>query len=429
MDPVNKHDKPNRDKIFVSWSKDQSRTYAKVFFDWFTQYIDKSSIFFSERDIEGGQPWREQVLGGLKRTKVVIAFLTKEAVRHSRWMEAEATSVRFCGEDILFFPLLIDLGRDEIPHDSGWKTIHGDLTFGSHEEPSYIIGMVKQIMQVLQPSALNDPDFNSNLAGKVRLLMDEWSKWKVLYPSPSLQFRGPVSVINAFKNDSEFADWAYEYHRVVHHARDLVVHILDRYSHMDDPEQSLQEILPPPELLPIPGSPSVMNLYRDPIGKMIRLLEIVFRRLVEGSGATVWVCLRDLRGDGNYHNFLRSESFPGADSRDEASTPWPLTCKTITTLLRTTAPCNPPDMENTSGQNCTIITDPRKDTWPPYLLHSASSLFLELYCSRRWRETFPNGSPYRRGCGGFYVSIATNLVFSPRHTSGYCKAAMMLSQL
>jgi hypothetical protein len=283
-------------------------------------------------------------------------------------MEAEATSVRFCGEEILFFPLLIDLGWDEIPHDSGWKTIHGDLTFGSHEEPSYIIGMVKQIMQVLQPSAFNDPDFNSNLAGKVRLLMDEWSKWKVLYPSPSLQFRGSVSVINAFKNDREFADWAYEYHRIVHHARDLVVRILDRYSHMGSPEHSLREILPPRESLPLSGSPSVMNLYRDPIGKMIRLLEIVFRRLVEGSDATVWVCLRDLRGDGHYHNFLRSESFPGADSRDEASTPWPHTCKTITTLLRTTAPCNPPDMENTSGQNCTIITDPSKDTWPPYLL-------------------------------------------------------------
>ena len=337
MEAYIKHVKPIRNRIFLSWSKDQSRAYAKVFFDWFIKNVDKSGIFFSERDIEAGRAWKEQVLDGLKESKIVVAFLTKEAIRHSRWMEAEATSVMFCGEDTLLFPILIDLELSDIPDNSGWKAIHGDLTYKSHNEPSYIVGMMSQILEVVQPERLKDPNFKSLLAEKVRILMDNWSKLIELFPSPAPR-REAISVINAFRSDCEFAEWAYQYHRIIHHARDLVVHILDRYSHMDNPDQTLRETLPQLQLnqLHPPMSHPAMVTFRLQISDMINILEVVFRRLVEGSGATVWICLRDLRSDNQYHNFIRSVSFPGGQGRDHSSTPWPLTCEAITTLLQTT---------------------------------------------------------------------------------------------
>ena len=355
-----------RSKIFLSWSGTKSDDLAHALAVWFAAYGHQEMVFFSPHDLEKGKEWRGQLVAQLRESKVLIAFLTKENIGKSRWMECEATAVWLSDEDTLVFSVLVDLERSEIPKNSAWAGPFSEHSFISIDDEEQIKMMLREIAKACDIQWLTDARKPGFFTNAVQSLKTRWEKIK--------KRDTPVSqpnVLIAFKEDPQvFADWAYQYHRIIHNARDLIVHVQHQYDDIGDTSRLLESGLhhgtdPHPS----------MGKFRASIAKLLEIVKVVFTRLTEGTGAYIWVCLRDLRGDGRYHNFERKTEFP--EGRDENKIPWDQSCETIESLLRTTAMrlANEATVPKRkvkesderwlkSGRNCTIITDWTKVDWP-----------------------------------------------------------------
>ena len=76
-------------KIFVSWSGDTSRKFAKYLKDWLEQCIQSADVFFSQEDIEKGERWNDKIATELQDSKFGIVCLTSENV-NAPWIHFEA---------------------------------------------------------------------------------------------------------------------------------------------------------------------------------------------------------------------------------------------------------------------------------------------------------------------------------------------------
>ncbi len=76
-------------KIFVSWSGEISKRYAKFLKEWVEQCIQSADVFYSEDDIEKGEHWHERLSTELRDSCFGIVCLTSENI-NAPWIHFEA---------------------------------------------------------------------------------------------------------------------------------------------------------------------------------------------------------------------------------------------------------------------------------------------------------------------------------------------------
>lgn len=356
-----------RNKIFLSWSGDKSKACAELFLRFLSKCVEKQFVFFSQRNLRGGDEWRQRLSEELQQSLIVIAFLTKENINDSSWITSETASVYFANEDTKIFPILIDLKESEIPTNSPWNNGPFALIQFTALETYSLINMLRDIQELFSENWKEIKNHTTEI-GNIIDSIESNDKLNV-----SSYKTGKNNVIRAFQdNDSKFTDWAYQYHRIIHVARDLVVrNFYDSKSEsVKNSEQALNLIWN--KEFPKRRT-ALMVKYQLEIDHMLNLVEKLFKDLIYESNAKIWVCLRDLRGDGCYHNFNRSAGFP-TEKRNDVTTPWEKDCEAIKKLILTTGPfgLNGEDYEETdgktsTGQNCTLITNESQNYWPPVM--------------------------------------------------------------
>ena len=76
-------------KIFISWSGETSKKYAKFLKEWIEQCIQSAEVFYSEEDIEKGEHWHERLSLELQDSCYGIVCLTPENI-NAPWIYFEA---------------------------------------------------------------------------------------------------------------------------------------------------------------------------------------------------------------------------------------------------------------------------------------------------------------------------------------------------
>lgn len=76
-------------KIFVSWSGETSKNYAKFLKEWIEQCIQSTEVFYSEDDIEKGEHWHDRLSTELQDASFGIVCLTSENI-NAPWIHFEA---------------------------------------------------------------------------------------------------------------------------------------------------------------------------------------------------------------------------------------------------------------------------------------------------------------------------------------------------
>jgi len=79
-------------KVFISWSGEKSKEYAKALKEWIEQCIQSVEVFFSPDDIEKGTNWNATLIKELSETNFGIICLTSENVV-APWLHFEAGAI------------------------------------------------------------------------------------------------------------------------------------------------------------------------------------------------------------------------------------------------------------------------------------------------------------------------------------------------
>lgn len=95
-------------KIFLSWSKDYSKEVAIVFKDWLKLVIQQLDPFMSEKDIELGTNWNDEIKTQLSQSKLGLIFITEENL-NSQWLNYEVGALASSFEKSKVIPILIDV--------------------------------------------------------------------------------------------------------------------------------------------------------------------------------------------------------------------------------------------------------------------------------------------------------------------------------
>lgn len=100
-------------RVFLSWSKEQSRRVARVLREWLPKVLPAVDLWMSEVDTEKGTPWWEGIDDALVSASNIIVCLTKENL-HSPYLyyEAGAIAGKFGRKRI--YPLLLEMGSASI---------------------------------------------------------------------------------------------------------------------------------------------------------------------------------------------------------------------------------------------------------------------------------------------------------------------------
>jgi hypothetical protein len=92
-------------RVFISWSKEPSRSYAKLFRGWIDSVFQTVQPFMSEADIDGGRQWLSVILNELNASDFGVAFLTGANVG-SNWIHYEAGAIAKTVGEARFIPVL-----------------------------------------------------------------------------------------------------------------------------------------------------------------------------------------------------------------------------------------------------------------------------------------------------------------------------------
>ena len=76
-------------KIFISWSKEPSKTVAKALYDWLPTVIQSIEPFMWEEDIGSGSKWHSRISGELATTNFGIVCITPQN-QAEPWLQYEA---------------------------------------------------------------------------------------------------------------------------------------------------------------------------------------------------------------------------------------------------------------------------------------------------------------------------------------------------
>lgn len=76
-------------RLFISWSKEPSKTVAKALSDWLPTVIQAVEPWMSEEDIPAGSRWHSQISNQLATTRFGVVCVTPQN-QHEPWIQFEA---------------------------------------------------------------------------------------------------------------------------------------------------------------------------------------------------------------------------------------------------------------------------------------------------------------------------------------------------
>jgi tetratricopeptide (TPR) repeat protein len=100
-------------KVFISWSGPRSKTLALYVHDWLKAVIQRAEPWMSERDIQPGQRWNEEISTRLKDTNFGIICLTPENL-NAPWLLFEAGALAEAVESAHVVPLLFGMRKAQL---------------------------------------------------------------------------------------------------------------------------------------------------------------------------------------------------------------------------------------------------------------------------------------------------------------------------
>jgi hypothetical protein len=160
------------------------------------------------------------------------------------------------------------------------------------------------------------------------------------------------------KYSKERAKRAEILHKMIHQARDLGVKLLG---------QTKRE-----KLL----SPLALDPYKSQLSDILSLIADFFGALAAKDGASVWVALRRLQSDGQFHTYLRT---PNCNAhRGECSEPLPRESVIVETLVK-----------SYKRGDCALLTGPGRPEWYQTkndIFEENKSVLLGAVFSKVWQK-------------------------------------------
>lgn len=100
-------------KVFISWSKEPSRSVARELASWLGGLVQAVEPWMSDHGVTSGQRWRDLIAAELDQTEFGIICLTR-ANQHEPWLMFEAGAIaKHLGESRII-PLYIDLEPTDV---------------------------------------------------------------------------------------------------------------------------------------------------------------------------------------------------------------------------------------------------------------------------------------------------------------------------
>lgn len=100
-------------RVFISWSGTQSKALALQLHDWLKAVVQRSDPWMSERDIEAGQRWNEEISSRLKETHFGIICLTAENL-NAPWLLFEAGALAKALDSARVVPVLLGIQKADL---------------------------------------------------------------------------------------------------------------------------------------------------------------------------------------------------------------------------------------------------------------------------------------------------------------------------
>lgn len=105
-------------KVFLSWSGEQSKAVARALREWLPFIFPGSETWMSDRDLDAGVRWAEEIEGSLKGSNFGIICVTA-GNRNSPWLNFEAGAISNNlsadgNEKSRVVPYLLDIGFPEV---------------------------------------------------------------------------------------------------------------------------------------------------------------------------------------------------------------------------------------------------------------------------------------------------------------------------
>lgn len=100
-------------KVFVSWSKEPSRSVARALKDWLPNVIQTIEPWVSTDGIAKGQRWSAEIADRLEESGQGIVCVTRDNM-HEPWLNFEAGALAKSLTDARVRPLLLDVAPHEV---------------------------------------------------------------------------------------------------------------------------------------------------------------------------------------------------------------------------------------------------------------------------------------------------------------------------
>jgi hypothetical protein len=100
-------------KVFISWSGSRSKTLALHLHDWLAAMIHRAEPWMSERDVQAGQRWNEELSGRLKETHFGVLCLTPENLS-APWLLFEAGALAKAVDTARVVPVLLGVPKADL---------------------------------------------------------------------------------------------------------------------------------------------------------------------------------------------------------------------------------------------------------------------------------------------------------------------------
>jgi hypothetical protein len=100
-------------RVFISWSGDTGKAFAKIVHAWLPSVLQAVKPFFSPDDIAKGAKWSSDIGAELETSQVGIIVVTRESVS-APWLMFEAGALSKNVGRAKVAPILVDLEPGDV---------------------------------------------------------------------------------------------------------------------------------------------------------------------------------------------------------------------------------------------------------------------------------------------------------------------------
>jgi hypothetical protein len=143
-------------KIFLSWSKDQSRAIAEVFRDWLPKVIQECREPYMSTETTKGDTWFTSLTEALATAKVGLVFITPSN-QHETWLNFESGALLTKLDKQRLCPVLVGLTKSN--YDGPLKNLQLTEFEDKEDMRRLLADMNKECDVPLDAAFLND-EFN-----------------------------------------------------------------------------------------------------------------------------------------------------------------------------------------------------------------------------------------------------------------------------